>query len=221
MDKKPDDNLIAIFLKGQKKTYKKGNVIFTPQDQDKYVFFIESGHVVVHGLDENHEPLFHEIYQAGRIFPIIRVFTSGPYPINAIALDNCVLYLLETEKFHELVRTDQSVSLAALDYISSLCLVYIARVRNLEEKNVYRRLVTRILHYGIRFGIRKNGYIQIDVPLTQAAIAQSIATSRESVTRNLCKLEEKGLIIYHKKHLTILDEKRLMAENLCTYDSQN
>jgi CRP/FNR family transcriptional regulator len=90
--------------------------------------------------------------------------------------------------------------------------VFADRVDNLEYKHASERVAYRLLFLASRFGIRSGSTIAIDVPLTHETFANSINLARETVSRQIEKLE-KAHIIQSKPHqFIILDVPALTAK---------
>lgn len=129
------------------------------------------------------------------------------------AMTDVRLSFLEKDEFFSQIYADSNLSqefiLALANYLS----VYVERVENLEMDSMQKRVVGRLLHFASRFGIKRkdSNAIYVQVPMTRELIGQSINISRENVSRELNKLQDKKLIDFQGKHLIILNEKKLSS----------
>jgi CRP-like cAMP-binding protein len=87
--------------------------------------------------------------------------------------------------------------------------VYADRVDNLQYKSASQRVVYRLLFLAGRFGKKDGNRIIIDAPITHKIIASSINLTRESVSREIEKLDDAGIISTNNGKIVIKDVKKL------------
>jgi CRP-like cAMP-binding protein len=91
--------------------------------------------------------------------------------------------------------------------------VFSDRIDNLEYKKSGERLAYRLLFLASRFGVRRNNRTVIDLPITHEVLAGTINLARESVSREMEKLERRG-IISRINHQIIINNMVALRETL-------
>lgn len=86
------------------------------------------------------------------------------------------------------------------------------RVEALLLGDAYLRVLTHLIIYTRRFGKNASDKIVFDWSLTHQQLASQTGLARESVTREIRKLQDKGLIGYLGKKIFIYDLEKLEQE---------
>jgi CRP-like cAMP-binding protein len=82
----------------------------------------------------------------------------------------------------------------------------------LEYKSAHERVAYRLVFLASRFGKRRGSSVVIDAPLTHEFISESINLSRETVSRQIEKLENENLISRKDGQIIIMDIDKLSKE---------
>ncbi|WP_048308770.1 Crp/Fnr family transcriptional regulator [Halomonas sp. PR-M31] len=82
---------------------------------------------------------------------------------------------------------------------------------------IHRSARSRIMHFIVETHIRLNklhttDFHQFYLPLTQAMLGEVLGLTIVHVNRTLACLERDGILIKHRHHIEILDERRLITE---------
>ena len=83
------------------------------------------------------------------------------------------------------------------------------RMVHLMSGNAYTQLVTELLIYAKRFG---NGKNTVEVNLTEKDLAAQSGITRETVSREIRMLKNKGLVTLTKNAISIIDVSQLEKE---------
>ena len=84
-------------------------------------------------------------------------------------------------------------------------------VRDLSFKQVPHRLAGLLLKLGEEYGSETGEGILIDLPLSRQELADIVGTSRETITRELKKMEREGMIVVDRRLITVRDFEKLRA----------
>jgi CRP-like cAMP-binding protein len=80
----------------------------------------------------------------------------------------------------------------------------LTNVQHILSGDSYHRVTAAIIVFSKRFGKHNhNGLIDISLPLTHQDIADSAGITRETASLAMKKLQDKGIIFHHYRHLTI------------------
>jgi CRP-like cAMP-binding protein len=173
-----------------KRSYKKGQVIFSEGDEGTGFYAIISGRVKIFKLSpEGKEQTLH-MMGPGEIFGEVPVFSGQGYPAYAEAHLQCSLLYFPRNVFIELIRKDPSLSLNMLAVLSWRLRKFTALIEDLSLKEVPGRLAAYLLHLS-----RKSGSDdEFDLDISKGQLASLLGTIPETLSRILGKMSRQGLI---------------------------
>jgi CRP-like cAMP-binding protein len=205
-----EKHLRKIFTTGARRIYGKGEVIRRSDEPTTEIFYIESGFVKVYSLNNRSEIYVHLIYTKGEVFPLRWLTGSNLQNLYYEALSPCELFALPREIFTKELDASKELTAATLHRVINQFALYVDRLDNLQYKYAQERVIYRLLFLARRFGVAQDdGTCLIDAPISQQLIANSINVSRENVSRELERLNKKGLIKYVNKQIVIQDSAEL------------
>ena len=169
------------------------------------IFFVESGFVKVYSISDTGDRYVHLLYQHDEIFPLIwalkdirrRVFYEAVGPVSA--------RMISRNDFLDFLRNDQAGVYETLEQIVSQFHIYTDRLDNLQYKSAYERVIYRLLFLASRFGVPHSSGLVINAPITHELIAESVNLTRETVSREIEKLEKQGLMTRRGGHIVLQD----------------
>ena len=211
------EKLADLFSKSKAQRYKKGEVIIRPDTPPSGVYLILEGYVKIYSLTEDGEEKLHIIYKPDELFPLIWALDEIQKDVFYEALTEVLAKKVSKGRFLNFVKTRPEALFELTRKLSAAFEVFVDRVENLEIGKSYPRLIDRLLFLAKRFGEKEGGSIVIKVPLTHKDIADSIAMSRETASRDISQLEKKGIISYKNHLIEIKDIKELEKELHRTY----
>lgn len=203
--------LIKEFKKGR--LIKVGNheLIMRAGETPKGVFYLAGGFIKVYSITSHGIENLHIIYKKDDIFPLIWAYKDSIRSVFYESLGASRLYILPKSDFLELSRTSLDFNRQIMDRMVDQFQVYADRLDNLQYNNATERLVYRLLFLAGRFGRRSGKSILIDAPITHQHIADSINLARETVSREIEKLQHQGLISHERRMLVLNDVSKLEA----------
>jgi CRP-like cAMP-binding protein len=186
--------LVDLFKKGTRLTYKKGEFIIRPGESPSGIFYIKKGLVKAYDITKYGEENLLIIRKEQEIFPLIWAITGQDRHVIYEAMVPTEIMRLDRKQYIEYIESHSEVLAPLLDMAVEMYRLHSERIINLEYRSVRERLISFLITMSNRFGrITKEGML-IDVPLRQQDIASSINASRETTSRELTKLDRKGLI---------------------------
>lgn len=203
--------LVAVFRRGAKLTYRKGEYILRPGEAPSGVFFIEKGLVKAFNISKYGEENLLIIRQKDEIFPLIWAITGQERSIIYQTLSPTTVWRISREDCMKYVEGHPETLKPLIDMSIEMYRRHSERILNLQYRSVRERLISFLLTMANRFGQKDKGNILINVPLRQQDVASSINTSRETASRELAYLERKGLVKLDPPYVTIIDSKQLRS----------
>ena len=206
------DPLQHLFEQTQLLSYKANEVIARSDDVPKYIYYIKSGFVRVYSINSRGEEYLHIIYCTDELFPIVSLNGKVQRGVFYEALEGVKVHRLSSDSLLSVVQDKAALSFALTQHILRQFNLYVDRVDNLVYKFGRERLVYRIIFMASRFGKQTQRGLLIDLPITQKTLGSSINLSRETVARELRRLETRGLVAYEDRRILILDIIHLCDE---------
>jgi CRP/FNR family transcriptional regulator len=188
-----------------KRSYKKGQAVFSEGDEGVGFYAIISGRVKIFKLShEGKEQILH-MMGAGEIFGEVPVFTGREYPANAEANINSSLLFFPRNSFIQLVKKDPSLSLNMLALLSRRLRRFAALIEDLSLKEVPARLAAYMLY----LSKRSSNKDEFDLDISKGQLASILGTIPETLSRILGKMGRQGLIKSEGSRMRIMDRTTL------------
>lgn len=203
--------LVNLFHTGKKLTYKKGEFVIRPGEAPPGVLYVESGLVKAYDITKYGEENLLIIRKGGEVLALTWAITGQDRHIIYQALAPTVVWNISKDSFTDFIQTNPSAALPLVDLITDMYRLHSQRILNLEYRSVRERLISFLLNTAERFGTQTPDGLLIDVPLKHQDIASSINATRETTSRAITQLEQKGLVTNQQTRITLHDVEKLQA----------
>jgi len=134
---------------------------------------------------------------------------AARYTESAIAIDESEVVRFPVAAIHAWLRDDPALGLALLGLLVDRQRAAEDRIESLLFRNVEGRLVEFLLSAVDRWGVPDTRGTLISAPITHLEIAQSIGSTRETVTITLGALRRDGLLAVAGRRLIVVDRDML------------
>ncbi len=195
--------LVQLFKSGSRLTYRKGDYIIRPGETPDYVYYIETGFIKAFNISKYGEENLLIVRKESEIFPLIWALTGQERHIIYESITPSVVWRIDRRAFTRFCRDHPEVMLPVLNMVTEMYRIHSERIINLTYRTVRERLASFLITMASRFGRDTPDGVLIEVPLRHHDIASSINSARETTSRQIVYLEEKGLIST-SGHLTII-----------------
>ncbi len=204
--------LVSFFRTGTLIKYKKGEIIIRPEDKPLGVHLVESGYIKSYSISKTGQVSIRVIKKKGDILPIVWALSGQMREIYMEAMANTSLYRVSRADFTKFVGENTDITRYMIDEMVKLYSIYDIRVGNLEYRYAYDRIIAQLLLLADQFGKKQGKNILIDIPVRHNDIADLINATRETVSRELAKMERKKLISCQNRKIVIKSKSALRAE---------
>lgn len=212
MDISPRQKLTEFFDSYKKYQYQKKEILIRPDEDPGSVFYLEQGVVRMYAISANGEELVINIFKPGAFFPMSWVLNNSTPRHYYEAMENVSLRKAPKLEFLEFLTQNPDLVIDLLKRIYLGLEGYFTRMEYLMTGKAASRLITELLIFAKRFGSLANGSTVVSVKLTEKDLAAQAGITRETVSRELQKLKNKGLVKLEKNTLIINDLTKLEAE---------
>jgi CRP/FNR family cyclic AMP-dependent transcriptional regulator len=195
-----DEELDEIVPLMVERRLRKNTVIFHEGDPASAFYMVKAGRVKVFKGSAD-----------GREQVLAIMGDGGPYPATAATMNDSTIYLIPREDLLAVVRRHPEIAVKVIAVLGQRLRQALELVRDLSFKQVPHRLAGLLLKLAREYGQDGDGGILIDMSLPRQEIADIVGTSRETVTRELKKMEKAGLISIERRYITITDPDKLTS----------
>lgn len=192
------------------RTYRRGQVIFSVGDSPDALYLLRKGWVKLRLLSQEGQESIVQMFRPGDVFGEILLAVSER-AFEAVALDEVRVALLSRSQLLGLL---QSVPLFGMNFIRFLSARLAEVQRDLAafgHAAASRRLARTLLRLAEQEGEETPGRgVRLPRPVTHETLANLIGTSRETVSAQMRRFAQAGLLTYSGRNL-VLRAERLRA----------
>ena len=209
----PQQKLNRFFSQYRLLRYKKGETFLRAGDTPAGVYFLKKGYVRLFSISSNGKELTLVIYKPGEFFPIVFTFTAKPSAYYFETLSEVEMSRVPREKFIPFIRENPDVFDEVNLHIIERFQIALRRMEYLTFGNANSKLASILLICARYFGVRSDHKeIKIPIPFTHKDIANLVGMARETVSVELKKFLDKGLIERKGRLLVIKNRNALEKE---------
>jgi CRP/FNR family cyclic AMP-dependent transcriptional regulator len=190
----------------RERTYPRNSVILFEDDPGDALYVVKQGQVKVVLIGEDGREVILSVLGEGQFFGEMALLDDEPRSAHVIAMEDSTLVVLRREEFQGILAQSPALALALLRELTR-------RLRRADEKvgslvllDVNGRVARLLLDMA-----EEAGGDRITKRLTHHTIAQMIGSSRETVSRTMRELSEKGFIDVTRKDILLRDRPGLEA----------
>ncbi len=199
------------------KTYPKGTRLFIEGQRPGGIFMLCQGQVKLSTCSSDGKVMILGIAGPGTVLGLSAVVADVECEVTAEVLDLCQVNFVPREAFLDLIKNDPAVCLSAVRQLGSSYQTAHKMICSLGlSESVFVKLGKLLLSWGQPNSNGNgngsgNGHASVHVPFTHEEIAEMIGTTRETVTRSLRSMRERGLVTLRASQLIIHDHDALRS----------
>lgn len=179
-------------------------------DEGTQLYLVLSGRLKASATSPDGSDMTFAVMGPGEVVGELAVLGAGIRTATITAMDTCELLVLDQRDFHALLSEHADLSLKLLQTLAR-------RVSRLSETmedtyflNLPARLAKRLLALARSYGKEESGGgTRIGLKLSQGELAELVATSRESVNKQVGQWRQDGLLSMDAGHVTLHDIEAL------------
>ena len=188
----------------REKAYPKNSVILFEDDPGDALFVVASGQVKVVLIGEDGREVILSVLGEGQFFGEMSLIDDEPRSAHVIAMEDSNLVVLRREDFEAILLQTPVIAVALLKELTRRLRQADEKVGSLVLLDVHGRVARLMLEMA-----DEEGGERITRRLTHHTIAQMIGSSRETVSRTMRDLVDKGHIAVSRKDIVIRDRQAL------------
>lgn len=189
-----------------KKSFNKGDVIFSEGEIFDKLFIINSGSIKVYKYTKDGKEQILYILKEGEFLGDLTLLKKDIFKFSATALESTNICFIHKDDFDTLIKTNPDISIKVLEYAHDRISLLENLVQTLTTKDVEVRLASLLLNLSNTFGTKTSKGIEITLPLTREDMANFIGVTRETISRKLSYFQSQNIIeIFETKIILIKD----------------
>ena len=203
----PELDKLAQFAK--LRPFEPREVIFNQGEPGRHMFIMVTGAVRISILSEEGKEMILGTFGPGDVFGEIALFDGKERTATVTAITACECLVLERQEFIAFLEQQPR---AAIKLLAALA----GRLRHTNEiiedtlfLNLPSRLAKKLLYLAETDGQQTPQGLRIKVKLSQQELGNLVATSRESINKQLRTWQEQGLLHVQHGYITVVDPKKL------------
>ncbi|MDH3690761.1 MAG: Crp/Fnr family transcriptional regulator [Gammaproteobacteria bacterium] len=194
-----ESDLEIISSHATTKTFPKNSIIVNEGDETNSLYVILSGRVKIYLSDEEGKEIILGFASSGEHFGELALLDSEPRSASVMTLENSNLLIISKGDFIDCLTKNPEISIALINQLIHRIRALTENVKSLALNNVYRRIVSTLLHLAVK---RADDLLVVQ-KITQQDLANMVGASREMVSRILKDLSAGGYITIERKTITI------------------
>lgn len=196
------DDLTEIILKEvadrmHLREYQRGDVLFWEGDPCDGLYIVERGSAKIFRLSPQGRQYIVRVLQEGDTFAEVPAFDEGTNPVNVEALETCRVWVINSQKLHELVMAHPAFAQKVLVNFGRMLRGMVRMVSEMAFYQVTHRLARLISELPQEKSAPH---------WTQEQLAARLGTVREVVARSLKELERSGAIKMEDRRIQVADQ---------------
>jgi len=185
------ENLLLSYG-GDYKKFETNEVIFNEGDAPSYYFQILEGRVKINNHNEKGKEFIQNIFSEGDSIAEAALFVDRPYPVSAVAIENCTLLRLPKQKYVDLLKQNPKLYESVIHSLSENIHYKYIMMESISFQNPENRLKTLMDYLKDRY--RDQSLSTFQIPFTRQQLASLTGLSVETVIR-VIKIMEKNEIL--------------------------
>ncbi|MFH1374158.1 MAG: Crp/Fnr family transcriptional regulator [bacterium] len=182
----------------------RGEVLFLQGDHATGFYVLLDGSIRIYKASpDGKEYTLHHI-RAGQMFAEAAVFGDSTFPANAVASEVSTVAFFPKDRFIRLIQDSPQISLKMIAGLAGFVREFNQQIEDLSLKEVPARLAGYLLR-----SLKETGDMIITLSISKAELARSLGTTSETLSRNLTKFRDSGVISGDGREITVVDQAQL------------
>lgn len=191
------------------KKYGSNDVIFIEEEPCQHLSVVLSGKIEIQKFDSNGNVLIVSTLEEGNVFGENLLFGDRHlYPMSVVCKASSSVLHISKDYVYTLCEADHIFMRQMLRILSNKAMVLSSKLKQVSMKSLRQMICNFIV-----LKYKKTGKNIIDLNMSKKEWAEKLGVQRPSLSRELIKMKEDGLIDYDRRTITILNIEDIENEN--------
>lgn len=181
---------------------KKNNIVHFVGEVCSKLEIILSGKVVIERIDESGNLMTIAEFLGGDVLGGNLMFSKNPYyPMTVTAKEATLILEINKDRLFRLFSDNHEFLSSYLEYVSDHTVILGDRIKHYVNRTIRESIISYL-----NFEAKKQNSSIIKLSMTKKALAERIGVQRTSLSRELAKMREDGLIEFNSVSITLLNK---------------
>ena len=210
MDEDAYSKVDNFFRQFKHQIYKKGELLIRADDDPTGIFYLKVGIVKMYLISQKGEEIVLNTFKPISFFPMSWAINSKTNEYFYEAVTELSVWRAPKDEVIAFIKSEPDVLYDLLSRVYKGTDGLLLRMRYLMAGSAYSNLILELIINAKRFGKEING--QIFLKVSEKDLAAQTGMARETVSREMKTLKDKGLVSFQKNTIAINALNRLEEE---------
>lgn len=201
----------SFFTQYKQQTFRKGEILLRADDDPLGIYYLKAGTVKMYGISRKGDELVLNIYKPVSFFPMAWAINNAENKYYYEALTDVEGWRAPKDKTIQFIKSNPDVLYDLVSRIYRGVEGVLMRMNYLMAGSAHSRLINEIFIQAKRFG-KKNKETGVELSMSEKDLAALAGMTRETVSREMKTLKDKGLVLIEKNSITITNMDQLEEE---------
>jgi CRP/FNR family cyclic AMP-dependent transcriptional regulator len=200
-----------LFAKAIYKHYDAGEFIYHRRDAGNFMGIVMSGRIRMSMTASDGRGVLVGLVEQGEVFGETTILDGLPRTTDAEAETEVTLTILQRDHFMAALKNNPEAMYGIITMLCHRLRIYLDTINLIALQNLPKRLARHLLRLAHDYGTQEDGQMVIRAGLSQASLGQQLATSRESINKQLKDFAASGLVSLKGTDIIVLNQPALEA----------
>ena len=204
MDQAIQKRLSDFFSNYKLIIFKKGHIIYRPEDPITNIYFLKKGLVKQYIISEDGDEVVINLFRPNSFIPIMTVLSETPNRHFFESQEETAAYSAPTSGVINFIKSEPEVLFDLTTRFAKAINGLSLKFEEAVTKDASDKILSLISYLSEKFGKQTDKGSLINLPLTHQEVANLTGLTRETASRTLEKLMKDGLIINSNHQITLV-----------------
>jgi CRP-like cAMP-binding protein len=204
-----DEQLDSLLAVASERHFTNNQVIFQKGDPGTSMMAVLSGRVRIGAYSEDGREIILNMIEPGQLFGEIALLDGKERSADATAMGKTTLLMLDRRDFVPFLEHNPKIMIRLFDVLCDRVRQTSEMVESIAFLDFGERLAKLLLQMAKNYGQENERGLLINLRISQADLGNLIASTRESVNRQLNAWVQEGIIALEQGRIVILDREML------------
>ena len=203
LDQLGEDDRRRLLSIGQRKTIEPEQSVFRQGDPHTGIYLIDSGRIRSYYSSPSGREITLAYWFPGNFVGAPEIFGGGKHLWTSSAVERTAVTFLCGPSLRQLALESATIAVALIDALAFKARCYTSMAQMLGTRSATERMEQLLVFLSTVYGLKIEGGTAIAMSFTHADFANLIGSTRQWVTVQLARLEERGIVEYNRGLLVI------------------
>jgi CRP/FNR family transcriptional regulator len=199
----PFEDVLAHLPTSAAQAYRKGQIIYGPDQPSANICLIVAGKVKLSQIAEDGSEILLDIILPNELFGESAFVSGLRLAEQATALESAELMIWPISTMETLVTKRPRLAVALLQISARRTVDFAQRIASFSIDNIERRLARSLIHFSERLGTPAEDGSVLMMPFTHRELSRHVGTSREIVSHHMNRFRKQGYLRYSRQEIVL------------------